>query len=82
MLRKILLAAGGLAVAIAAVFVITVGPRNVIGMLRYDTRHEGSLRPGDRAPDVELVALDGSGPVRLLGASRTRPLVLVFGSFT
>jgi len=82
MLRKILLVLGALAIAVAVFFVAMIGPRNVIGMLRYDTRHEGALRVGDRAPDVDLVALDGSAPVRLLGAPRTRPLVLVFGSFT
>ena len=81
MLWTILLVVGGLAVALAAWFVISMGPRNVIGMMRYDTRHEGRLEVGDRAPDVNLVALDGSA-VRLLGASRSRPLVLVFGSFT
>jgi len=82
MLRIILLVAGGLAVALAAWFVISVGPRNAIGMLRYDTRREGRLKVGDRAPDVNLVALDGTSPVPLLGPSRSRPLVLVFGSFT
>jgi len=82
MLRNILLVAGGLALAFGAFFVISVGPRNVIGMLRYDTRREGKLKVGDRAPDVSLVALDGAGPVSLLGQARGRPLVLVFGSFT
>jgi hypothetical protein len=51
-------------------------------MLRYDTRHEGKLKVGDRAPDVTLVSLDGRQPVPLLGGKRERPLVLVFGSFT
>ncbi len=82
MLRIILPVAGGLVVALAAWFVISIGPRNLIGMLRYDRRHEGTLKLGDRAPDVDLVALDGSGAVRLLSRSRSRPLVLVFGSFT
>ncbi|HEY2953762.1 MAG TPA: hypothetical protein VGK89_00775 [Candidatus Eisenbacteria bacterium] len=82
MLKKILLALAGLVVAAAGFFVVAMGPRNVIGMLRYDTRREGRLEPGDRAPEVELVALDGRSPVPLLGAPRGRPLVLVFGSFT
>ena len=82
MLRIGLLVLGGLAVVAAAVFVISVGPRNVIGMLRYDTRREGKLKVGDRAPDVTLVSLDGKQPVSLLGGKRDRPLVLVFGSFT
>ena len=82
MFRIVLLTAGGLALAAGVYFVISVGPRNLIGMVRYDTRREGRLEPGDRAPDVTLLALDGRSPVRLLGGRRERPLVLVFGSFT
>jgi hypothetical protein len=82
MLRLFLLILGGLAVAAGAVFVISVGPRNVIGMLRYDTRREGKLEVGDRAPDITLVSLDGGKPVTLRSGKRDRPLVLVFGSFT
>jgi hypothetical protein len=59
-----------------------MGPRNLIGMLRYDQRKEGALKVGDRAPDVSLVALDGKTPVRLQDSIGDRPLVLVFGSFT
>jgi len=58
------------------------GPRNLIGMLRYDQRHEGSLRVGDRAPDVGLLALDGTTPVRLSDRLAGKPTVLIFGSFT
>jgi hypothetical protein len=58
------------------------GPRNLIGMLRYDQRHEGSLRVGDRAPDVGLLALDGTTPVRLSERLAGKPTVLIFGSFT
>ena len=82
MLKNVLLVLAALAVMAAAAFVISVGPRNVIGMLRYDTRHEGKLKVGDRALDVQLVALDGRRAVPLLGGKRDRPLVLVFGSFT
>ena len=82
MLKIVLLALGALAVVATAVFVISVGPRNVIGMLRYDTRREGKLKVGDRAPEVQLVSLDGERQVPLLGGKRDRPLVLVFGSFT
>lgn len=73
-----LVAAAGL----AALFVI--GPRNVIGMLRYDTRREGALKVGDAAPDVELLAATdgGSERVRLRERLKGRPLVLIFGSFT
>ena len=59
------------------------GPRNLIGFLRYGTqRTEGTLKIGDRAPDVSLVALDGRGSVRLAAGSAGKPLVLVFGSYT
>ncbi len=68
---------------LAAVF---IGPRNVIGMLRYDTRRQGALRVGDRAPDVELVVpqelADSAPRVHLRDRLKGRPLVLVFGSFT
>jgi peroxiredoxin len=51
-------------------------------MLRYDQRREGDLKVGDRAPDVALLALDGSTPVRLKDSIGEKPLVLIFGSFT
>jgi hypothetical protein len=82
MLKKILLAVLVLVAGAVAVVVAKMGPRNVIGMLRYDQRQEGKLKVGDRAPDVSLVALDGQSPVRLGEAIGNRPLVLVFGSFT
>lgn len=66
---------------IAAAFVM-IGPRDLIGILRYDQRREGSLKVGDRAPDVTLAALDGTSRVRLLERFTGRPLVIVFGSFT
>lgn len=62
--------------------VIKLGPRFIIGILRYDTRQEGKLRVGDQAPDVGLLALDGTGVVQLAKQQRGRPLVVVFGSFT
>jgi len=70
-----ILAAGGAAVAL-------IGPRNIIGMIRYDKREEGRLKVGDSAPDVRLVALDGRTPVHISDKIGTRPLVLVFGSYT
>lgn len=82
--RKLVLAAaivGGLAVIAGAVMVFMIGPRNVIGMLRYDSREEGRFKVGDRAPDVTLVALDGTS-VRLAERFGARPTVLIFGSFT
>jgi hypothetical protein len=82
LLRVTLVVVGVLVVGLAAAAAIVIGPRNVIGMLRYDQRTEGSLKTGERAPDVPLVALDGSGEVRLSSRMGQRPLVLVFGSFT
>jgi len=80
--KKILLIAGVLLAAVAGVIAWKIGPRNVIGMLRYDQRKEGSLKLGDRAPDVALVSLDGRTPVRLSEHVGARPLILVFGSYT
>jgi hypothetical protein len=58
-----------------------IGPRNIVGMLRYDIRSEGALKAGDRAPDVELVALDGTR-IHLKERFGEKPMVLIFGSFT
>ena len=81
-LRVALLSVAGLVVLGAAAAMLVIGPRNLIGMLRYDQRQEGSLKPGQPAPDARLVALDGRTPVPLLARAEGRPLVLVFGSFT
>jgi hypothetical protein len=80
--KKVLLGAGLLVTAAAALAAWKMGPRNIIGMLRYDQRQEGKLRVGDLAPDVALVALDGSTPVHVAESIGDKPLVLVFGSFT
>jgi hypothetical protein len=80
--KKILIGVGLIAVAVVAYGVISFGPRNVIGMLRYDQREEGKLKVGDAAPDVALVSLDGTTPVRLKDSIGGKPLVMVFGSFT
>ena len=80
--KKILLILVLLVVAAGGVIAWKIGPRNVIGMLRYDQRKEGPVKPGDRAPDVALVSLDGSTPVRLSERVGGKPLVLVFGSYT
>jgi hypothetical protein len=81
--KKILLGVGLLVFAALAYGVISFGPRNIIGMLRYDQRQEGSLKVGDTAPNVDLLALDGTTPVSLKDSiGGGKPLVLVFGSFT
>jgi hypothetical protein len=72
--------AGVVAVVIVA-GVVVIGPRNVIGILRYDTRREGDFRAGDRAPDVELLDLEGAH-VHLRDRLGDRPTVIIFGSFT
>lgn len=69
------------ALAFGGFLMVQMGPRNFFGMLRYDQRHEGELRVGDRAPNVTLTALDGT-PRKLLEGSGGRPVVLVFGSYT
>jgi hypothetical protein len=81
--KKLLVGAGGLALLAVAGFTYMVGgPRNLVGMLRYDQREEGSLKVGDRAPDVGLLELDGRTPVRLSERLGGQPTVLIFGSFT
>jgi hypothetical protein len=81
-LRIAALVAGLVVIAAGAVVVTRIGPRNVIGMLRYDQREDGDLRVGDRAPDVALLALDGSTRVHLRERIGPKPLILLFGSYT
>jgi len=81
--KKILIVVVSLGLLALGAFTYMVGgPRNLIGMLRYDQREEGTLRVGDRAPDVGVVSLDGKTPVRLAEHLGGKPTVLVFGSFT
>jgi len=60
------------------------GPGDAIQMVRYALPHMhlGALKTGDAAPDVRLVALDGTTRFHLHERTSGRPLVLVFGSFT
>jgi hypothetical protein len=81
-LRIVLLGLLALVVAAVAIVVVRIGPANVVGMLRYDQRREGTLRVGDPAPDADLLALDGRTPVRLAERLGGRPCVVVLGSFT
>ena len=82
MAKIVVLSVAGIVLLLAVIAIVLIGPRDLAGMLRYDTRHEGKLKVGDRAPDLELVGLDGSSPARLLAPRHGRPLVIVFGSFT
>jgi len=60
------------------------GPKDAIGMVRFALPHMrlGSLKAGDTAPDVRLVALDGKTRFHLHERTSGRPMVLIFGSFT
>lgn len=81
--KKLLIGLGFLlAAAAAGVTYMVGGPRNLIGMIRYDQREEGTLKVGDRAPDVTMLELDGKTPVKLSERIGGKPTVLVFGSFT
>lgn len=82
MWKKILLGALILIVAVAGFFVWRIGPRNIIGIIKYDQRREGTLTVGDAAPDAAVVAVDDGKAVRLSSFFGKRPVVLVFGSFT
>jgi hypothetical protein len=80
--KKVSIGLGAGILLLVAAGIAVVGPRNVIGMIRYDKREEGKLKVGDRAPDVALMGLDGVSPVRISERVGPRPLVLVFGSYT
>jgi len=80
--KKVVLGLVAVVVGVAAFFVWKIGPRNVIGMLRYDQREEGTLLVGHAAPDVSLVSLDGVTRTPLSRSIGDKPLVLVFGSYT
>ena len=82
MLKRVLVILGGAILLLAGAGVAWIGPRNIIGMMRYDQRREGDLKVGDRAPGVTLTGLDGKTAVRLGEHVGPRPLVLVFGSYT
>ena len=59
-------------------------PRDVYGLVRYALphMHRGKLHPGDDAPDVRLVALDGTSHFHLRERLADSPLVVIFGSYT
>jgi hypothetical protein len=71
--------------AFAVLSFMAGSPKDVYGMVRYALphMHRGTLKPGDDAPDTRLVTLDGANSFHLRErTSSSRPLVLVFGSFT
>lgn len=81
--KKVLLGILGV-IGLAAAFIVwKIGPRNLYGLARYGTqRREGDLQVGQKAPDVRLVSLDGKSPLLLSERIGSKPLVLVFGSYT
>ncbi len=80
-LRRVLLGLLLLVLVAGGVFAWQIGPRNILGMLRYDQRREGRLQVGDVAPDLALEKI-GGGEEHLAEHVGGQPLVLVFGSFT
>ncbi len=82
MIKKVLIIIAAVVVTIVVGGVAFIGPRNVIGIVRYGHTEEGVLKVGDRAPDVLLFDLDGKTQRHLLESGRSKPLVMVFGSFT
>ena len=61
-------------------------PWQVFLILPFETlwtrARAGALEPGDPAPDFSLLKLDKSSSVRLSEINRTRPVVMIFGSYT
>jgi hypothetical protein len=75
------------ALVVAAVIALSVmagGLKGAYGMVRYALphMHRGTLRVGDDAPDASLLALDGSSHFHIRERTGSRPLVIVFGSYT
>jgi len=68
----------------ALLWVMAGSPRDAYYMVRYafPKMHRSQLKTGDPAPDVRLVALDGTGHFHIRERTVGRPLVLIFGSYT
>ena len=75
---------GILLLAFAVLSYMAGSPKDIYGMVRYafPHMHRGKLRVGADAPDVQLLALDGSNHFRLRERTGARPLVVIFGSYT
>jgi peroxiredoxin len=48
----------------------------------WNSARGGTLHPGDAAPDFRLKTRDGKAEVELASFRGSRPVVLVFGSYT
>ncbi len=82
MWKKVLLGTLLLILTVATVAFFWIGPGFVIGILTYGQQaHDGPLQPGDPAPIVTVVDIDGN-PRELSEWIGPKPVVLVFGSFT
>jgi hypothetical protein len=59
-------------------------PKDAYGMLRYALphMHRGTLKVGDDAPDARLLGLDGANHFHIRERTGSRPLVVIFGSYT
>jgi hypothetical protein len=70
--------------AFVALSILAGSPRDAYFMARYALphMHRGNLKVGDDAPDVRLIALDGSSHFHIRERTGARPLVIVFGSYT
>jgi hypothetical protein len=75
---------GLLLLAFAGLSFMAGSPKDVYGLVRYALphMHRGKLHAGDDAPDVRLLTLDGSNHFHLRERTGSRPLVVVFGSYT
>jgi hypothetical protein len=75
---------GVLLLAFAGLSYMAGSPKDVYGLVRYALphMHGGKLHPGDDAPDVRLLTLDGSSHFHLRERIGARPLVVIFGSYT
>lgn len=73
-----------LLVALGVLCYMAGSPKDAYGMVRYALphMHRGTLRVGADAPDARLLALDGVSHFHIRERIGSRPLVLVFGSFT
>jgi len=65
---------------------IAKAPGPIFMVLPFETlwtyARGGHLRPGDNAPDFDLEAHDKTARVRLSSLRGSRPVVLIFGSYT
>ena len=73
-----------LLIAFITLSIMAGGPKDAVQMVRFALPHMhlGTLKSGDNAPDVPLVALDGATRFHIHEHVNGRPLVHIFGSFT